>query len=154
MITTPINDDGLIRRLLPRHFKILDYTLAGLDTTAIAKTLNITAGSIRKIQTSPLFQAELTRRRTECKESEIISLDRQATLGKARSILEEATVAAAEKHIKLMDNIDPAIQMRAAAGILDRVFGKSNEGGASVVVNISAQHVELLNLALKESNVS
>ena len=142
-----------IRRLLPRHFRILEMVLAGHDNTTIAETLGISTRSITMIKQSPLFQSELVRRREDKTDTTMLSLDREAVMGKARSILEDASELAAETLEELLDADDNSVRLRAADSILDRVFGKKGEAkAAGVVVNISAEHVQLLNLALKESN--
>lgn len=141
-----------IQRLLPRHFRILEMVLAGHDNTTISKTLGISTRSITMLKQSPLFQTELVRRRENSKEETMLTLDREAIMGKARSILENASLEAAETVEGLMYSDDDSIKFRAAESILDRVFGKKGEASNSgVVVNISAEHVQLLNLALKET---
>jgi hypothetical protein len=144
-------DAPLIQRLLPRHFKILELTLAGHDRKAIAQALEMSEPTITNVQRSPLFQAELVRRRREGEGATVATLDREAALGRARSLLEEASVGAAEKMVELMEAEDTSLQHRAAADILDRALGKSGQKESVPVVNITAEQVQLLNIALKES---
>lgn len=141
-----------IRRMLPRHFQILDMTLAGHQGVVIAEAVGMSAQAVKKVQASPLFQAELVRARRESKDEVIMSLDRQAIMGKAKSILEEASVAAAMTHEELLESKDDSIKLRAASAILDRVFGKNSDHTGASVVNISAEQVNLLTIALKESS--
>lgn len=141
-----------IQRLLPRHFKIIDLAAAGHDAKAIAETLQMSPASVGTVLRSPIVQSELARQRQRMQESEVLHLDREATLGKARSILELATEKAAKVHEQLLENPDPNVQLRAADKILDRVFGKDKEDRRAAVINISADQVQLLTIALKESN--
>lgn len=139
-----------VRRLLPRHFKVLELTLAGHDVKTIAQATEMSTSSVSLLQRSPLFQLELTKARRESSVTDIATLDRQAHVAKAQSILADASDRAASTLVDLLDNPDPSIQLRGAEKILDRVFSHSN-GGAGVVINISTEQVQLLQLALKES---
>lgn len=142
-----------VARLLPRHFKILELTLAGHDPDVIAKIVECSRRSIGMIQMSPIFQAEISRRRKEAKESDVLGEDRKALLGKARSILEQATEQAAEVQRELLQEDNPSVRLQASNSILDRVFGKAGDTkGSSPMVNISADQVQLLVLAIKESS--
>ncbi len=87
---TSDNTSSVVRRMLPRHFKILDMVLAGHKSSAIAETLEMNKDTISALTRSPIFQAELTRRRREEPLSDILRMDREAVIGKARSILEQA----------------------------------------------------------------
>jgi len=140
-----------VQRMLPRHFQILDMVMAGHSNEVIAKTIEVHRDTVGYITRSPLFQAELARRRKEDNTEEILGMDRDAIIGKARSILEQSVEAAAEKHVELLDTEDPALQMRAASQILDRVFGKAEEKSVRPVVSLSAENVQLLIIAMKES---
>jgi len=141
-----------IQRLLPRHFKIIELALAGHNNKTIAEVVGMSPSGVATVLNSPLVQSELARERERNRESEVMHLDREATLGKARSILEQATEKAAKVHEILLESPDPTIQLRAADKILDRVFGKDKDERRSAVINISAEQVQLLTLALKESN--
>ena len=140
-----------VQRMLPRHFQILDMVMAGHNNEVIATTVDLHRDTIGYITRSPLFQAELTRRRKEDNTEEILGMDRDAIVGKARSILEQSVEAAAEKHVELLETEDPSLQMRAASQILDRVFGKAEEKSVRPVVSLTAENVQLLVLAMKES---
>ncbi len=143
-----------IQRLLPRHFNVIEMAAAGHDVVTIAKTLDMSTHTISGILRSPLAQAELARRRKELRETEVLGMDRDATLGKARSILEQASERAATVSTELLECPNPTIALKAANSILDRVFGKGSDDRRSMVVNITAEHVDLLNLALKESHAT
>ena len=141
-----------LQRLLPRHHSMIAMTLAGHDNTTIAKTLGCTSRSVEIISQSPLFQAEVARRRKESKEVETLGLDRNATLQKARMVLDGAAEKASQTLVQLLDSDDDAIRLRGADSLLDRVFGKGPGGNSAPVINISAERVVLLNIALKESD--
>lgn len=143
---------SVAERLLPRHFRILELDYAGHSAEAIAKTLGIHKDTVYYVRRSPLYQAEMARRRREDRTDEILAFDRNAVVGKARSILEQASEAAAQKHVELLEAENEGIQLKAAGEILDRVFGKTGEKNSTPVVHLSAEHIEHLTLALKESN--
>lgn len=141
-----------IQTLLPRHFKIIDLASAGHDSRTIAQTLGMQPATISMILKSPLVQAEIARIRADNREASVLGMDRDAVLGKARSILEQACEKAAKKHEELLESPDASIQLRAASSILDRVYGKTGEQRSSLVVNITGEQIQLLSLALKESD--
>jgi len=149
---TKDNRSSVVRRLLPRHFKILEMIKAGHTNRVVAETFNMHIDTISALTRSPLFQAELVRMRKEDPLEDMLELDRNAVLGKARSILEEAIEPAAFKMVELLEADDPNIQYRASNNLLDRVFGKADEKQSAPVIKLNAEHVQLLVLAMKESD--
>lgn len=146
-----MSNQGIVR-MLPRHFKILEFVLAGHDSDIIAKVVEMDKGSVNMVIRSPIFQAELARRRRESREDELLTLDRRATISKAQSLLEQATVGAVTKIEDLMYNgKNEAIQLRSAQDILDRALSAGDKAG-SLTVNVTAETIQLLTLALKESH--
>lgn len=140
-----------IQRLLPRHFKIIDLAAAGHDAKAIATILNMHVTTVAQVLRSPLVQHELSRVRRESRESETLGLDRSAAMGKARSILEQASERAAKTCEELLNSDNDSVRLRAADKILDRVFG-SEDKSKPLAINITAEHVNLLVQALQESD--
>lgn len=142
-----------IQRMLPRHFKIMELALAGHTGKDIAEMVGLTSNAVSMIMRSPIFQAELAYRRKETNEGEVLKMDAESIKGKARSILEQASIKAANKVKELIDHDDAAIALRASENLLDRVFGKGEKNSHSTIINISADNVNLLNQALAESRV-
>ena len=138
------------RRLLPRHYRIIDLAVRGVNYVDIARELQISERTVRNVIQSPLAQAEIVRQRASSHElsSQVDNIN--ATKSKANSILELAVSRAAETAVGLLDSGNDSIRLKAAESILDRVFGRGREAGAAVI-NISADNVQLLHLALKES---
>lgn len=139
-----------LQRLLPRHYKIVELALAGYNAKHIAQVLNMNPRSVSMVLQSPLVQHELSKRREAKNESQVLGLDRDATIGRARMVLERAVESAAKTQVKLLECEDPSIQLKAADRILDRVFGKADTQ-RQAVVNITAEQVNLLVAAMKES---
>ncbi len=140
-----------IQRILPRHFAIIDLAVAGHDNKAIAETLGCSTSQVGLILRSPVAQMEIARRRKSSTETEILGLDRSAVMGKARSILEQATESAATTLENELLNDKPEVRLKAANSILDRAFGNGADSRRGVVMNISSENIALINLALKES---
>lgn len=146
-------DTQNIQRLLPQHYAIIDMAVAGHTPKVIAETLNRSTESIRLLLNAPNVQHEISIRRKDGREATTLGLDRDAVLGKARSVLEQATEKAALRVVGLIDNFDPAIALRASDKILDRVFGPTGGGGNKApIINVSAEQIALVNLTLKELN--
>jgi len=146
-----VDQTTYIRRLLPRHFDILELVLAGHDNLTISKSMGVSKDMLNMLQRSPLFQAELSKRRRESGIDTLNHLDRSAASAKAQSILDQASERAAATLDGLLEADDDSVRLRAASSILDRVFGKSSEQGAKIVVNVTAEHIQLLHQALQES---
>ncbi len=142
---------GSIQRIIPRHFQIIDLAVAGHDNTTIAKTVGTSIGQVNLILRSPVAQAEIARRRKESTEADILGLDRSAVVGKARSILDQASQAAAATLENELLAEKPEVRIKAANSILDRALGKGLDDRRASVSNITAEQVTLINLALKES---
>ena len=140
-----------IQRLLPRHHRILELTLEGLDQVAIAQAIGMTREAIGLIQKSPMFQDTLARRRAEREQDidETNTLD----LSHAKGVIEKAAVDAAETQVSLLQSDDERVRLKSSENILDRVFGKAAgaqpSSGAGVTIN--AEGLKVLQIALVES---
>lgn len=141
-----------IKRMLPRHFKMLELRLAGLSNRAIAEMLGCSAQSVGIVVRSPLFQAEYNRRLDQQNTSAAIE-ERDAFASKTRSILEQNAEKAANTQVDLMDSEDDSVRLRASGSILDRVLGKDGPtaSGPQLKIEINAQDAKLLVTALNES---
>lgn len=110
--------NALIKKLLPRHNKILDLCLAGYSLAFIAAQVDITVTQLRNIRESPSFQLEYSRRRENI-ELQVDSQIVENEIG-ASEILKNASAHAATKITTLIDSGDDAIAFRSAADVLDR----------------------------------
>lgn len=154
MSTTQVSSPivaGAIQRVLPRHFQIIDLAVAGHDNITIAKAVGTSQSQVNLVLRSPVAQAEIARRRRESTEAEVLGLDRSAIVGKARSILDQASQAAAATLENELLAEKPEVRIKAANSILDRALGKGIDDRRASVNNITAEQVTLINLALKES---
>lgn len=137
-----------IKQILPRHYEILRLSLLGLSPREISKTIDMSTTSLSFIIKSPIFQAELSRRRShiEGKEDDLIA----SGVSRARDLLEEASVDAATTQIELLADQDSRVKHSAARDILDRTLGKKGEEsrGGTVVLEIEA--INLLKVAFRE----
>ena len=136
-----------IQRMLPRHFRMLDLTLAGLGRKDIAETLGVSVQTVSNVQSSPLFQDELERRK--------LVVDKNVDEGlantpiRAKAILDERSVAAAERLGTLIESNDEAVAHRASCSVLNHVLGGEQSKIRPVVIN--AEQFQLLQLSLEES---
>jgi hypothetical protein len=141
-----------IQRMLPRHYQILDLTLAGNGPKEIAQALGMTPQAISLITSAPLFQNEVARRRANIDRhtDEALSTVPQ----RAKQLMEDNALLAAQTHVDLLDpNFapDPKVRQASANAILDRVFGDPSSKQHQVVI-LEAGAIQLLQLALAESN--
>lgn len=149
MISKPsrTSKDRELKRLLPRHKRILTLHLDGMKSTDIAKMFNLTTESVRLIVNSPIFQSELSRRQAnlEAKEDEALTFG----VVKAREIIDESSAKAAQTQADLLDSRDERVKSSAAKDILDRALGSGDKDLASTVV-LEKGAVQLLQLTMKE----
>ncbi len=141
-----------IKRILPRHFKILDLKVAGFKNTEIAKSLGMSPATVGAISRSPLFNAELQRRLKDRNEDGAAE-EQEAFESKARSILTQNAEKASMVQSDLLDSEDDSVRLRASNSILDRVLGRADaKDGPSVAnINITTEDANLIVLALQES---
>lgn len=152
MTSKPFYGHPELKRLKDRHLKMANLTLAGLTQQKIADIIGCSINTVSYIQRSPLFVAELNRRR-KLDNGQAEKMEVEAHLGKVRSILQQNSELAAETQVDLLGSEDDSIRLRSAGSILDRVLGSkdSPSAGVSVNVQISGDDTKLLIIALKES---
>ena len=148
-----------LQQLRERHHRIVDLCLDGFTNTQIAQELQMAPQSISTIKLSPIFQAELSRRRG-IKEVTDDSL-RYNKVAQAKEKLDEISLQAVEVHQEMMvqekDEITgknvfshgDATALSSAKNVLDKTFGKDKEVGVSQVLNIES--IKILQVALTES---
>ena len=107
-----------IQRLTTRHYKILDYAIAGLTNTEIANKLKMSRAQVGIIQNAPTFKHQFALRRKMLEEK---NDEKQAiSLDKTRSLLQDSALMAAQKIVSHVDSEDARTSLRAAESILDR----------------------------------
>jgi hypothetical protein len=139
-----------IKRLLPRHHRIVELCLQGLSQKAIADELKMSTVGIQLIVNAPMFQDQLARRRKQRNRAEDDGAARASE--KAQDVLIGAAVRAAEKHETLLESEDERVAQGSANSILDRVgLGRVDRGVSTPTIVLEAEKVELLQIALQES---
>ena len=144
-----------IKRLLPRHFKMLELKLAGLGNKEIAEALGVTPQNVYAVSRSPIFNAEY-QRQLEAQNTDSLRQVVTDTEEKVKQILLDNAESAATTQATLLDSPDESVRLRASNSILDRVIGKpqdkSGQPGMGVSINIETEQANLLVTALKESS--
>lgn len=140
----PVNP---IEKMLPRHFAIMDLTLAGMSGVDIAETLGVTRQTIYNVQNSPIFQDELERRRGKVEKETNSALAN--TPARAKAVLDENATRAAERLANLVDSMDDSVALRASSTILDKVLGKDEDRIRPITINV--EQMAILQSALEES---
>lgn len=143
----------MIERLLPRHHRIIELALTGMSYQDIAVALGISVSTVRNVMRSPLVQDELARKRVAVNDPEVARtvMDRDAAQSQALTILGAAAAKAAEVQVSLLEDENPLIRLKASTTVLDRLFGGKDGRDKPTVINVSAEHINLLTVALKES---
>ena len=138
-----------IQKLMPRHYKILDLSIMGLNATEIAKELKMTAGQVRIIMKAPCFQHQFGLRRSmhEEKISEQAAVNADAT----REALVKSATDAAMTLVNGLNSLDEKIKIKSAESILDRTgYPKETkiEGGINQTIVIDSKQLNLMNETL------
>lgn len=144
------DQDGTLRRIAPRHLKILELAGSGMNNGDIARQLGIATGTVSLVLKNPLAQQTLSARfgaRTETIQEEV-----QRGESKAGEILRKGAEMAAGRLIDLVESCDERVARQSAVDVLDRVLSKPGQAGgpqASMVIN--ADQVLILETVLRES---
>ena len=141
-----------LQRMLPRHYAIVNLALAGMSRKGIAEKIGLTPEAVGIILRAPIVQGELSRRRERINRQ----IDDNIAMGviEAKRLIDEASVKAAEKQVELLDAESPRIRHSGAKDILDRTIGKRFESDSSPTLVIDAERLNLLQIALNESQMS
>lgn len=95
--------------------RAVELLAAGHTDSAVAHTLAIDRGTVRRWRSEPAVAAELARARREREAAGAEALD------DARRILAEAAPRAAQALVDALEDADPRVSLAAAAALLDRV---------------------------------
>jgi predicted transcriptional regulator len=121
-----------LKRLLPRHFRIMELVLLGKKQTEIAEELGLSNYGVSVIINSPVFQEELGRRREEQNaHADEVEVVRRLN---AREVLDRVAVEVAQRQVALLESPDERVAQKAAMDILDRT-------GYPKVSRAEGQHV-------------
>lgn len=145
MAKAPPNE---LQRLLPRHFQIIDLSLAGYGPKEIAQAMDMTPQAISLITNSPLFQDEISRRRESIEKETNSNLASIPMM--AKKALEASSLQAANTLVYHLNSPDPKAAISSANSILDRVFGKKDDQSSQQVVILEAGALQVLQVTMKE----
>jgi hypothetical protein len=144
-----------LQRLKNEHHLMVDLSLAGLDRSQIAEKTGYTPEGVGRILSSPLFQAEVARKRA-IQDKKVVG-ENVSFVTKAREKMESLAVKAVEVHETVMVSAEAtfADKQRSADSILKQIFGQGgNQGGTAVsqVVVLEPGAIQLLQVAMQESS--
>ena len=138
-----------LKRLMGRHYMMIELFLQELSHKEIAERLNCTSQCVSLVFNSAIVQQQLARRRADMEKSS--NQANSVTLMDARHNLEQASVDAANVHIDLLRSGDESVQQRSANAILDRVgIGTQTQADKGQAIVIEADTVNLLSIAAGE----
>ena len=107
-----------LQRFRPKHQPIIEMLLDGLNHTQIAENMRMPVSSISRIVNSPVFKAELKRRRDKL-EQQFVTAEIAQRLN-AREVLDRAATPAAQKQADLLRSENERVAQISAMDILDR----------------------------------
>lgn len=111
-----------IRKMLPRHNKILDLCLEGWSLQKIAQEVDISIVQLKNVRNSPCFQHELATRRSKIEAEKDILIVRSEIdeCNNAKQVLDENQHEAANTLVDLMNGGTELSRFKSAEAILDR----------------------------------
>jgi hypothetical protein len=139
-----------VLRLLPRHYKIIDLTLEGLDCSQIAEKLEMSRQQVTNVSNSPTFQHELALRRSsiESQHDEVVVQETIANISEVKKFIEDKAMFAAQAIAREVMNPDAKVRLASAMDLLDRAgiakITKAEQVSRSVVVNLTSSDLDRL----------
>jgi predicted transcriptional regulator len=133
-----------LKKLLPRHFKVMDLLLLGKKQKEIAEELDLTPQAVSSIVNSPIFQERLASRKHE-----VLNRSEPNELS-AKQLLEKTVIEAVKKLAEMLGSKDDRTALKAAIDILDRT-GHSGPKGvyrSKTVVFSSEETIEKIRISL------
>lgn len=144
-----------VAKLNARHYKIIDYCIAGLNNKQIADKLSMTQRQVSIITNSPQFQHQLAIRRKGFEED----LDEKlaSTESETAEVLKDASRKAAQTLALGLISSSDAIKIRSAEAILDRTGNPRNirsldDNSDKTIVHITRDDLLLLKETLELEN--
>ena len=140
-----------ITKLTPRHNKMLDYCIEGLQIKQIAEKLNMTPRMVGIVVNSGSFQHELALRRKAFADDHDEKLA-ETEISDAANILQQHAAAAAKQLVDGLRSPSESLAIRSAESILDRtglVKITRQESPDKPIINISREDLILLRDTLK-----
>lgn len=149
-ISSPTVGMNELQRMMPAHHRIVDLALQGYTNRQIAEQMNRTPEGIGLVLKSPLVQGELSRRREIQNQAQ--ATGSANTLNRAKEILIEAAVPAANTLVSLLDAQDDSIKRQSANDIFKMIYGTEGTKAPSATV-INIEQMNVLIQALKEDRI-
>lgn len=139
-----------IRKMLPRHNRILDLCLEGWSLKKIAAEVSISLVQLKNVRNSPCFQHELATRRSKIEQEKDTLIVRSEIdeCNNAKQVLDANQQEAANTLVDLMNGGTQMSRFKSAESILDRtgvikVSGSVNQS-QNVSVMLSTEDVDRL----------
>lgn len=124
-----------LKKLNPRHFKMLEFCLRGWTNKQIADHLDMTSGNVSIVVNSSSFQHELATRRStidDLSNQQIVESDQDVT-----DAIRESTMEAVERIVGCIHSDDENVAIRASTEMLDR-------GGFPKVSKIESKNLSVV----------
>lgn len=143
----------ILKKLMPRHLKVIDFILEGLTLGVIAQKVGLSVVQLKNIRNSPTFQYELSLR-----QSNFNSLHDQTLVTKqlesAEDIIQKNQVIAAQtlQDILASADSDNTTKIKVAESFLDRgghpKVQKQDSISRNIIIALDAGKLELINETL------
>jgi hypothetical protein len=145
-----------IKKLNPRHEKMIDLALQGWPNNAIADHFKMSPRQVSVVLSGPLAQHKIAIRRKTI-EDNLDSGQPSPEESEVQQILRQGARAAAEKLCHGVRSENESIALKSSSEILDRTGHPRTqkvEGSSGVSISITSTDVQLLTEALNEDKAS
>ena len=130
-----------IKKLLPRHIKIMDLKILGLKQKEIARELDLSEQAVSSIVRSKVFQEHLPQRRREL--AQVSDSDEGYEPTSVLSRLHRSALPSATRLVELLGSDDERIALAAARAILDRAGYGAVKGEYNMKTTVFVQGGQL-----------
>lgn len=146
----PLGSKLDLKALSSRHMQMIELELSGRSPSEIAEAFGTTANALQFVRKSPVYQAELSRRRQE--RQRVVDAAVIKGTAEAERLVQETAAEAAETLREVMrSSIDEKNRIVAAKDFLDRAGIGHATREQLPSMHINAQQVQLLVVALSEA---
>lgn len=145
-----------LQKLNHMHMTMVQLVLDGWSAKEIADSTGRSYIGVQHILATPLFQAEVARRRKEL--NQLADDHSQQVRTKANKILEDSLIECSNKQVELTNSLDERVRQSAISEVFDLMGWKDKkkdevtQASAQIKVTIGAGALLNLQIALNESN--
>ena len=128
----------MLRKLTPKHRRIIRDLATGRDPAAIAEDLDVTADTINRLmREDPLFKSELRSLEIQLEQRLIASEERLSIMERLDLVAESAVTLCSDVITGQIDGVSLDLRLKSAWDVLDRTGNKAPDKHLVGTVNFA-----------------